>query len=444
MNLRTRLAVLVAVSVGVGAIALSVVATVTTRDVLRDAVDRALEDRARREVGPRRPDRPGRDPIGAGDTTVRIFDEDGVVVEGVAVTPATGLTDADLAVAAGSRPAYFRDGDIAGDHVRILTVPAGDGRAVQLARSVTGLDQTIAQLTLIYTLLGGAGVAAAGLVGWAVARRSLRPVDDLTEAVERVATDRDLSSEIEIERHDEIGRLADRFNEMLRALRTSRQQQHQLISDASHELRTPLTSLRTNVDVLDRLDELSPEDRVELFADLRAEMAELSALVAELVDLATEEDQAPEPAAPVRLDALVARLARRTERRTGCTVRCELEPTTVLGRASRLERAVANLFDNAAKWSPEGGAIDVRLADGALVVSDEGPGIDEADLARVFDRFYRADTARSRPGSGLGLAIVRQVVEDHGGRVLAGRAPGGGAAVGFRLPPVAAPEPDDE
>ena len=435
MNLRTRLTVLVAVAVGLSVVLVAVVATLTTRNELRDGVDDALQQRALAVADPRRGGPgPPRDPLGAGDTTTRVFDASGTVIDGVEVTTETGLTERDLAVAAGTEEAYFRDAEINGDHVRILTVRLRDGRALQLARSVTGLDETIAQLTLTYLLLGAVGVAAAGLVGWAVARRSLRPVDDLTAAVERVATDRDLTSEIEVERHDEVGRLAERFNEMLRALRTSRQQQHQLISDASHELRTPLTSLRTNVDLLDRLDELPPEDRAELLVDLKAEMGELSALVTELVDLATEEGQAPEPVEPVRFDQLVERLARRTERRTGLTVRCTLAPTTVEGRPTRLERAVGNLLDNAAKWSPPDGTIDVRLAEGALVVSDEGPGIDDADLARVFDRFYRADAARSRPGSGLGLAIVRQIVEEHGGRVIAGRAPSGGAAVGFRLP----------
>ncbi|HMQ27835.1 MAG TPA: HAMP domain-containing sensor histidine kinase, partial [Acidimicrobiales bacterium] len=357
-----------------------------------------------------------------------------VVLSGPTVTPGAPLTERDLAVAAGAEAAYFRDADVDGDHLRILTVPLGDGRALQLARSVSGLDETLSQLTLLFVVLGAVGVAASGVIGWLVAQRSLRPVDDLTVAAERVAAERDLSAEIAVERDDEVGRLARTFNQMLAALRTSRDQQQQLISDASHELRTPLTSLRTNIDVLDRLDELTPEDRAALLADLRSEMGELSALVTELVDLATEEAQAPEPIAPLRLDELVSRLAGRTERRTGLAVTCDLAPTIVEGRTTRLERAVGNLLDNAAKWSPEGGTIRVHLADGALVVSDEGPGIDDADLARVFDRFYRADAARSTPGSGLGLAIVRQIVEDHGGRVIAGRAPGGGAAVGFRLP----------
>lgn len=443
MKLRTRLAVLVAASVGLAVVALALVATVTTRNVLRDGVDRALEQRARGEADPRRPGGPGADPLGIGDTTSRVFDADGNVLDGVEVTDATGLTDRDLAVAAGTEAAYFSDRTVNGDHLRILTVPLGDGRALQLARSVSGLDDTLSRLTMIYVILGAAGVAASGLIGWVVAERSLQPVQDLTVAAERVAAERDLTAEIEVERDDEVGRLARTFNQMLRALRTSREQQQQLISDASHELRTPLTSLRTNIDVLDRLDELPPEDRTALLADLRSEMGELSALVTELVDLATEEAQVPEAVAPLRLDELVARLAARTERRTGLTVTCELEPTTVAGRTSRLERAVGNLLDNAAKWSPAGGRIDVRLADGALVVGDEGPGIDDADLAKVFDRFYRADAARGTPGSGLGLAIVRQIVEDHGGRVIAGRAPGGGAAVGFRLPTLPTlPTPD--
>ncbi len=438
MKLRTRLAVLVAVSVGLAVVALALVATVTTRNILRDGVDRALEQRARGEAGPRRPGPPA-DPLGVGDTTTRVFTADGRVLDGVGATPGTALTERDLAVAAGTEAAYFSDREVDGDHLRILTMPLGDGRALQLARSVSGLDDTLARLTLIYVILGVSGVAAAGLIGWVVAERSLQPVQDLTVAAERVAAERDLTAEIDVERDDEVGRLARTFNQMLRALRASREQQQQLISDASHELRTPLTSLRTNIDVLDRLDELPAEDRAALLADLRSEMTELSALVTELVDLATEEAQVTEAVAPLRLDELVDRLAARTERRSGLTVTCDLAPTTVAGRTSRLERAVANLLDNAAKWSPPGGRIDVRLADGALVVSDQGPGIDEADLAKVFDRFYRADAARGTPGSGLGLAIVRQIVEDHGGRVVASRAPGGGAAVGFRLPTIPPP-----
>lgn len=443
MNLRTRLTLLVTVAVGLAVISVAAVATLTTRGELRSGVDQALEQRARASLDPRR-GRPGPppdrlDPLGAGDTTVRVFDEDGIVVDGVAVTRQRPLDERDLAVAAGTAPAYFRDGEIDGDHLRIYTAAAADGRAVQLARSVTGLDETIRRLTLTYGLVGLVGVAVAGLVGWAVARRSLRPVGDLTVAVERMARDQDFTSEIEIgvERVDEVGRLALSFNDMLRALRASRRQQHQLVTDASHELRTPLTSLRTNVEVLDRLDELEPSERAELLSDLRAEMIELTGLVGELVELATEDEQAPESTETLRLDELVERMAARAERRTGLTVRRDLQPTTVVGRATRLERAVANLLDNAGKWSPEAGTIGVRLLDGALTVSDQGPGIAEADLDRVFDRFYRADSARSTPGSGLGLAIVRQVVDDHGGTVFAGRAPGGGAAIGFRLPTVA-------
>jgi two-component system sensor histidine kinase MprB len=105
----------------------------------------------------------------------------------------------------------------------------------------------------------------------------------------------------------------------------------------------------------------------------------------------------------------------------------------VSGVPARLDRAVANLLDNAAKWSPVGATIDVRLHDGELSVRDHGPGIAGEDLPFVFDRFYRAPGARGRPGSGLGLAIVRQVAEAHGGSVQAGAAPGGGALLTLRL-----------
>ena len=441
MTLRTRLTVLVSVAVGLAVVLVAVVATLTTRNELREAVDAGLRQRAGVVVDPPRgrpgpPGGRGADPFTTAETTTRVFTAGGAVLSGAENTASTPLTERDLEVAARATGPYFRDLELDGSHLRIYTAPAGRGQAVQVARSVDELDATIRELSVIYAVIGLVGVAVAGVVGWAVARRSLRPVADLTRAAERVATDQDLSSEIDVEREDEVGRLAASFNAMLGALRTSQEQQQQLVADASHELRTPLTSLRTNLEVLERERELPPSERVELLDDVRAELEELTSLVAELVELASgdEPGEQAEPAVPLPLDDLVRRVAARAERRNGHRIELELEPTTVVGRASRLERAVGNLVDNAAKWSPEGAAIRVRLDDGTLVVEDAGPGIDPADRPKVFDRFYRAPAARAQPGSGLGLAIVRQVVDDHGGTVLVEESSSGGAAVGFRLP----------
>jgi two-component system sensor histidine kinase MprB len=159
----------------------------------------------------------------------------------------------------------------------------------------------------------------------------------------------------------------------------------------------------------------------------------MTALITELVELARGDAQ-PSQMEEVRLDLLVSELLERA-RRTAADVEFEadLEETTVVGAPASVERAIWNLLDNAAKWSAPGSRVEVKVADGEVVVRDHGPGIDEDDLPKVFDRFYRAPAARGRPGSGLGLAIVRQVAEAHGGRVVAERAEGGGTRMTLRL-----------
>ena len=211
---------------------------------------------------------------------------------------------------------------------------------------------------------------------------------------------------------------------MLGALEDSQKAQRQLVADASHELRTPLTSLRTNLEVLARGGSLDPGDRERLREDLVTQLEELTALVGDLVDLARDEEPDEPCTEDVRLDRLVAVAVERARRHApGVTFETTLEPALVAGVPARLDRAIANLLDNAAKWSPPGAVVDVRIDDGELQVRDRGPGIPEDDRAHVFDRFYRADTARGRPGSGLGLAIVRQVAEAHGGSGHAPRPP---------------------
>jgi len=220
---------------------------------------------------------------------------------------------------------------------------------------------------------------------------------------------------------------------MLGALDDSIRSQAQLIADASHELRTPLTSLRTNVEVLQRADGLPEEERARMLAEIRCQAEELTELLGDLLDLSRTEHVQPEP---VQLDEVVESAIDRTRRAAdGVGFNTNLEPTTIKGVPSRLERAVSNLLENAVKWSPHGAEVDVELQGGELRVRDHGPGIDPDDLDRVFDRFYRAPSARAVPGSGLGLAIVRQVVEEHGGSVSAENAPDGGARFRVRFSP---------
>jgi two-component system sensor histidine kinase MprB len=305
---------------------------------------------------------------------------------------------------------------------------------------------------LLLGLLGAAGVAGAAVLGRTVAQAGLAPVDRLTAAAEHVAQTQDLQAAIEVQGEDELARLARSFNEMLAALERARTAQRQLVEDASHELRTPLTSLRTNIELLLRAElrgdqRLPANDRRLLLADLRRQMAELTHLINELVELAREDGPA-EPIEDLDLaDVVRGAVERARVRSPRLDVRAALNPAPVSGRAAVLERAVLNLLDNAAKWSPPGEVVDITLKCEAgwcvLSVADRGPGIDEADRPLIFERFYRAPAARAMPGSGLGLAIVRQAVESHGGRVTAEERPGGGALLRVWLRPASMAHPGD-
>jgi two-component system sensor histidine kinase MprB len=292
-------------------------------------------------------------------------------------------------------------------------------------------------------VVGGIGVLLAALAGVAVARAGLRPVDRLTAAAERVAATGELRP-IPVDGSDELARLTHSFNEMLQALAASQEQQRRLVADAGHELRTPLTSMRTNLELLASASRpgapsLPDVERAEILEDVQAQVAELSTLVGDLVELAR--DDPPQVVhETLELTEVVERALERARRRAGDVEFVpNLVPWTLVGDSTALERAVLNLLDNAAKWSPPGGRVRVQMRplddwSVLLEVADSGPGIAAEDLPRVFDRFYRADTSRTMPGSGLGLAIVRQVAVRHGGAVWAERAPEGGALLAMRLP----------
>ncbi len=332
--------------------------------------------------------------------------------------------------------AYFSDGEVRGGHVRVYTKALGPGAALQVARPVEELDGVLRRLGWVLgaVALGGIGLAA-GLAPL-VARTALKPVADLSDAAEHVARTRDLSRRIDASSPDELGRLASSYNTMLAALERSMGQQRQLVADASHELRTPLTSLRTNIEVLAARGGMPAADRERLLRDVVSQLEEMTLLVGDLMDLAR--DRADEdPPEELRLDELVADVVERARRRhPEREFRLEAEPTTVRGVPARLDRAVGNLLDNAQKWSPPDAPVEVQVAAGEVVVRDHGPGIADEDLPFVFDRFYRAASARGLPGSGLGLAIVRQVAESHGGGATAERAEGGGARMRLSSQPL--------
>jgi two-component system sensor histidine kinase MprB len=348
---------------------------------------------------------------------------------------------AELAVARGERPASLRTDRVR--DLRVAAVPAGRGTALVVAQGLGATRTTLARLGLVFTLVGGAGVLLAAVAGTAVAQAGLRPVQGLTEATERIARTGELQP-IAISGDDELARLTASFNSMLSALAESQERQRRLVADAGHELRTPLTSLRTNLELLaasDRPDapSLSDHDRKEIAGDVRAQVEELSTLVGDIVELARED--APQVVhEPVELPDVVERALTRAARRApGVHFEVTLAPWSLLGDANALERAVLNLLDNAVKWSPAAATVTVAITPtdhGTAVVgvTDAGPGISEADLPYIFERFYRSSDARTLPGSGLGLAIVAQVATRHGGMVRASRRPAGGTLMTLELP----------
>ncbi|KQV77096.1 hypothetical protein ASC61_07755 [Aeromicrobium sp. Root344] len=344
----------------------------------------------------------------------------------------------EVEVSLGEESQSMRTVRIKGTPYRVVAVQAGGGQALVMAQSMESIDYALKRLKVILLLCSAAGVAVAGMAGWAVAANGLRPVRRLTAATERVARTAELTP-IEVTGHDELARLTTSFNAMLQALDASQTRQRQLVADAGHELRTPLTSLRTNIELIGQAADnaersLSDEQRHEIMGDVRSQLEELTTLVGDLVELARDEPMTRDPEPLDFSDVINQAVDRVRLRAHDMTFDLDLESWMVFGEPQLLERAVTNLLDNAAKWSPADGTVHVRLAEGTLTVADEGPGIDPADLPHIFDRFYRSSEARTLPGSGLGLSIVKRAAERHGGTVDVESTPGVGTTFTLTLP----------
>lgn len=345
----------------------------------------------------------------------------------------------EAAVARGDAPSSVRTISVDGTPYRVAAVPATrPGVAVVVAQSLEPTERVLVKLGIVSLLFGLAGMIAAGIAGWAVARSGLRPVRRLTAKAEEISRTQELDT-IPVEGGDEIARLSAAFNQMMLSLAASRDRERRLVADAGHELRTPLTSLRTNLDLLAQADQsgvVLPEGaRAELLGDVRGQVEELTTLVGDLVELARDEPLAQVIESVELADVLEAAVTR-VRRRAGSGILIEVaaEPWTTIGDPSAIERAYTNVLDNVVKWSPAGGTVHVTLVRGVLTVDDEGPGIAEADLPHVFERFWRSEESRSMPGSGLGLSIVAQVAQRHSGSVRAERSPYGGARFVLALP----------
>lgn len=344
---------------------------------------------------------------------------------------------AERRIAARGSGSSLRDTSVRGVRLRVLTLGTGARGAVMVALPLTEIDHELSRLLLLLAIIGAGGIVLAVALGALVARTALAPIARFTRRAETLSGSLDLSQRLDVGGRDELARLAHSFNATLDALERSMAAQRHLIADAGHELRTPIASLRTNIQVLEEAERLPAHEQADLREDIVAELDELTALVGDVVELARNggEEAGEESLDDVRLDLLVAHALRRARRRGDVRFAATLEPTLVRGRAGRIDRAVSNLLDNARKFSPPQGLVEVVLKDGELTVRDHGPGFQAADLPHVFDRFYRAEGARGLPGSGLGLAIVRQTAEAGGGSASAEGAPGGGALLRVRFAP---------
>ncbi len=391
-------------------------------------------------------------PPAPGSYTVQVVTAGGLVctTPGKATITVSGE---DLAVAEGRLEDALHDSRAAdGKDMRVATYRSEQlpNTAVSIAQPLGEIDKPLNALAVVLVLTAGVGVLAAATAGLWIARAALRPVDRLTGAVEHIARTEDLAVRIPVEGEDEIARLSRSFNSMTAALASSRDRQAQLIADAGHELRTPLTSLRTNVDLLARSEEtgraIPPEDRKALLASVKAQMTELAALIGDLQEL-SRPDVPADGTGPLQVVALheaVERAVARARLRAsgaGLAIDALVDKWYVRAEPAALERAVVNLLDNAVKFSPAGGVIEVRLANGELTVRDHGPGIPDDELPHVFDRFWRSPSARSLPGSGLGLSIVARTVQQAGGTVALRTAEDGDGTVATVRLPGAAVEP---
>ncbi|GGP76765.1 sensor histidine kinase [Saccharothrix coeruleofusca] len=428
MTLRTRVGVAAGLVVLLALALASVAVYSTVRDNLRRQVDTSLADvvpqtpaiaiRLKQDVIESKDTLSFETPIDLGSTLLQLV----IVPE----DPRPGrqfipVTDRDLAVLRGTEPPYYQDAVHEGVAYRVYTAPMPETTItlVRVARPLSAESDVLRPLAVLLVALTAVGGAIAALAGRLMARRVLRPVRVLTDAVEHVTATQDLSSRVDLTGSDEIGRLGRSFATMMTALDISVQAQRQLVADASHELRTPLTSLTTNLELLADGEGLGDPEAPVMVREAIRQAGELRTLVNDLIDLARY-GEGTARAEDTRLDLVAARVvAKAAARSAGVRFESALSPCLVHVDPDGIERAVGNLVDNAVKWSPPGGRVLVTVADGELAVTDEGPGIPAADLPFVFDRFYRSAQARSLPGSGLGLAIVRQVVETHGGQVAA-------------------------
>jgi two-component system, OmpR family, sensor histidine kinase MprB len=450
VSLRRRIAGAAALAVAAVAVMLAAVGYLSARSHLVGQVQQELRGRAAPYLMPHGPGHhgigggppggepssqtdnglPANPPLGGAPGYFQFVFPDGHVVAGNGGTPKLPVDARVHEIAGQGHGSFYSSATVDGTHVEVLTVgDPFDHKAVQVALPLTSVDSVLHGLLVTYLILVGAGILLAALLGALIARTALAPIRRFTEQTEQVTSALDRPRRLEETGGEEMERLAASFNQTLDALERSVQAQRHLIADASHELRTPMAALRSNIQIFLDAERLDEQERRDLQDSIVAELDELTQLVSDVLELAR--GSAPsEHTEPIELDAVVRDAVVRAQRRAAqVSFEVDVEPTVIVNSPDRVSRAVTNVIDNARKWSPSEGTVEVRLRDGALTVRDHGPGFKEQDIDHVFDRFYRAEQARRMPGSGLGLAIVKQAAEAHGGSVEAANAPEGGAVV---------------
>jgi two-component system, OmpR family, sensor histidine kinase MprB len=411
MSFRKRLALLVAAAIALTVAAISLAVWVVAKHEMYSQLDTSLGIQAQQAVTG------AHGPFGGGNTAI-------VHPDGDRTGAPIPVTKRAEKVAAGTASAYSFNTEIEDLHWRERVLAIQGGGAVLAVQPLDPTTRALHRIRFWILLIGGIGIAAAAGLAAFVATAALRPVRRLTAAAESVAATGDLTERVDVTGQDELGRLAARFNSMLAALEGSVGAQRRLVADASHELRTPLTAVRTNMELL-REGKLPEDEQRRALDEALVELDSFTTLLSDLVELARGEERKLR-IEDVQLDDLVADAVERAKARAPqATFVTSLSPTQVRADPVLLERAVLNLLDNAVKYSPTGAPIEVSVREGEVVVADHGPGVADEDLPRVFDRFYRAAAARSKPGAGLGLAIVREAAEAHGGTASVQSSPGG-------------------
>lgn len=440
---RTRITVLATVLVMVALTAAAAVIVLVSRNLMLSTADRGTAERASEiamtlgSEGLRGVDSALLDTTQYVDV-IQVIGPDGAVLlssRSGAVAPLGSPVEEGARTVEPDRRFDASSGDF---RTTFIGVRASDGTdmTVAVGAAEAPLKRLVLVVTLLCVIVFPIIVLMIGLLTFQVVGRALRPVEGIRREVDEITAGR-LDQRVPVpDGGDEITRLAETMNKMLDRLESARESQLKFVGDASHELNSPLTTIIGLTDLAASRDE--PIDAATVRDVLAPEAQRLQRMVADLLLLARADENGIGLAlGPVDLDELVFAEASRVRAITALTVDVRPIPVQVDGDLDKLTRALRNLVDNAIRHAD--GRIALEIVDGGdtvtVVVSDDGPGVPDADKARITDRFVRLDDTRTRArgGSGLGLAIVDEIIRAHGGEMIVDDAPGGGARIGFVL-----------